>query len=200
MLVTGDALRALRDLMVATPDGRIGPDVRSRVEQLLAALVGDADDESVLGHKILVHGEDLRWERPWVSFTIVQRGGTALGPTRAYLQRWSVNVESGDAQVSAIGFQQFQPSAAPLRVGPSVEELVQAIHERRDHPALKWLDEASVRVAVAQINELRSDAGSRQTIADSRTRFREALARRMAEIGWQAVPNTRIVFERRDRA
>ncbi len=148
------------------------------------------------GHRVLDRAEDLSWSRPWLSFTIASEG-TAQVSVGAVSQRWSANVESGD--LHGEGFRQVLPPVAALRVGPPVEELVRAIQRRRDHPALTWLNDASVRVTVGQMNELRSDPGSRRTIADNRKRFREVLARRMAEIGWQAVPSTRVVFERHAR-
>ncbi len=186
--------------MLRISDGPIGPEARPAVGHLLARAWGDlrhgGDASGLAGYKRLGRAEDLSWSRPWLSFTIAAQG-TALVPTGAVSQHWSANVETGD--LHGEGFRQVLPLAAALRVGPLVEELVGAIRRRRDHLALKWLDDASVRVTVAQINELRFDPGSRQTIADSRKRFREALTRRMAEIGWQVVPSTRIVFERRDR-
>lgn len=196
-----DPLRALRAFLATTSEGPIEPDRMFDLTALLnhawPALSGDADATAMAAYKIS-RAEQLTWRRPRLSFEIVRHGATVQGSTRGERQAWNVNVETGEAEVASVGYRQIDPPAHSVSVEPLVDHLVHAIQTHAEHPALRWLSDARVRVTVARISQL--DSPYRETKADRSRRFRATLTKHLEHIGWDVVSGSRLDYEKRTEA
>jgi len=83
--------------------------------------------------------------------------------------------------------------APAFRAEPVVEDVVQAILQHDEHPAVTWLTPTRIRVTVSKV-----DVHSlvKQTAQGRRTRFIIALQAQLEGLGWLRLPiNNRFVFE-----
>ena len=131
--------------------------------------------------KIIGRTEELTWEPPNLSFVIERHGGTVCGSSRAELQYWVVNVESGEAGFSTCGWRQIRPMAKRLNVLPLATEVVDLVKARKEDPRLKWLDHKKVRILTGRIIP---DNSPKQTVRGRRKRFAQALDALMKKEGW----------------
>lgn len=176
------------------PDGPIKGDQQPTVERLLADAwedFGAPEEGGMAGYKLHGRTEKLRWQRPLISFEIERHGGTARGSTRAEVQGWCVNVDTGEALPTRKGRRQIHPMAKAVRIEPSVDELVRKIQSRGTHPALEWLDDSHIRVTVSRISELEINSTPKATAAGRSRRLRVSLAKRLAELGWDHIADRR---------
>jgi hypothetical protein len=169
------------------------------VESLLIACwdtLPESREGGMAAHKLRDRLEQVEWDPPHLRFTIERHGGTVLGSTRAALQRWEIDVQTGNAGCDESGHRQLVPRGSALRTQPLVEEMVEHIVHGKDHPALKWpIDRSRVFLRVGE--PIPAD-GFKQTIAGRRRRFKKALVAQLAAAGWLEVSGTRPhTYERR---
>ena len=177
------------------PPGEL--EVTSRLIELLGAYwyqLPDSTFEGMTKGK-LQRMEDVKWDPPKLSFSIERHGGTMMGSTRAYLHRWVVDAESWTAECNPQhSYRQLEERDSPLRVGKIVDEILQLVASEKDDERLKWsADRSRVRVLVTSFITGRYQ----QTQSGRRRRFREALEKRLGEMGWSIVPGTRDLYQRK---
>lgn len=193
MSSSSSALETLRATLAALPSGRIPAADERQVEDVLADVWSQLKGGRAEGmHAGKLHGrtEDLTWQAPVLTFRIERHGGTAQGSTRAELHRWSVNVETGQAEcVRAKAYRQLAPRAPVVRVDALAEVVVRAITQQQEHPALTWVTSGRARVVPSRIEELQ--VGFKQTVTGRRKRFVIALEARLRTVGWTRAPGTR---------
>ena len=92
----------------------------------------DGSDQCGMTNDKLTRIENVRWDPPWLEFTIERHGGTVLGSSRGELQHWMINIIEGIARTSTSGYRQLCRQQPPLDVSPLVERVVTAINGRDD--------------------------------------------------------------------
>ena len=137
--------------------------------------------------------ENVRWDPPYLEFTIERHGGTLLGSSRGELQHWMIDIIKGIARTSTSGYRQLHPRQSPRDVEPLVEQVVTAINGR-DDPCLVRLSKGSVRVRVGML--IPESSAAKRTVTERRRRFRSALNERLATVGWYPVTGHPYTYER----
>lgn len=172
----------LEDYLQSIEPGRIAE--AGQIERLLAGAWDGlgGDDGGMAGRKLVGRMERVEWRPPLLTFLIERHGGTALGSTRAELQRWSVDLDRRTATCERAGHRQLSPMAGRVDVGPIAEEVVWLILGGLANDRLRWLGEGRVRVEMGRIFPERS--GYKQTVQGRRKRLRDALIRRLSPLGW----------------
>ena len=98
---------------------------------------------------------------------------------------WEVDTEKREAHIAQRSHRQLTPMDARLNVNTLVEELATLIKAGADDPRLVWKDgKSTVRIDIGRT----IPATNKQTTADRRRRFREALLVRTAANGWEQLP------------
>ena len=77
----------------------------------------------------MARAEDLVWQPPVLSFKIERHGATALGSTRAEVQKWHVDVSSGNAHCESETYRQLIPRARGLIVRPIACKVCEVVKE-----------------------------------------------------------------------
>ena len=172
----------LKDYLRTIEPGRIAR--TGDLKRLLAGVWDDlgGDDGGMAGCKLIGRMERVEWHPPVLAFTIERHGGTALGSTRAELQRWAVNLDRGTATCERAGHRQLSPMARRVDVGPIAEEIAGLIVGGVIDDRLRWLGDGRVRLEVGRIFPERS--GYKQTVQGRRKRLREALIEALGPKGW----------------
>jgi hypothetical protein len=164
----------LRNRLAVVPAGRLIGALGSEVQSLLIASwdqLKGSDAEGTTGSKLAGRIESLEWAPPNLTFVIERHGGTVHGSTRAELHDWTVNIETGEADVATRRFRQLDRRAPAMDVAPMCIEIALAIESRQAHPALTWKDDrAELRIGI-----LIPDYGFARTVAGRRKRFRTKL-------------------------
>jgi hypothetical protein len=156
----------------------------SKIERLLAACWGelDGDHGGMTGRKLLNRMEDVDWTPPKLRFAIERHGGTVHGSTRADVQYWSIDVEENTATLVGKGIRQVRPRQRPLNVDPIAEEIAKLIVAAKEDERLTWVRRNRVRVHIGRI--LPEFSAVKQTLANRRKRFWEALDEKLEMQGW----------------
>ena len=179
-------LNRLRQLLQKVPAGILPEQVAGEAESLIIAcwdcLCG-SEVECTTANKLSGRIEELRWQPPYVTFQIERHGGTVMGSTRAEVHDWTLNLETAEAGLSTGRFRQLTPRDPPLKVGPLVDRVVQAIGSGSATPDLTWLTTDKLRVNIAQM----IPATVQQTTIGRRRRFRKQLEARLAQLNWYAI-------------
>lgn len=180
-------LDALQRALSSVPPGSLSAAQAERITALLAAVWADLRGSAATamrGRKLVGRTEELTWTPPVLAFLIERHGGTAHGSTRAQLQRWHVDVTTGEAMLQETGrYRQVTTRATAVRVGPLAQELAEAITHQQAHAALKWSSPTRVQVLVSRVEGL--NAGVAQTVAGRRKRLIAALDQQVAARGWE---------------
>lgn len=178
----------LRQYLNSIPSGA-APDV-GEVERLLVrawdAFHFEGDETGMAGHKLRGRMEDVRWNPPFLSFSIERHGATVLGSTRAELHDWRINVEQVRAAVVVRqSFRQVSRPRPPLYVEGMVDEVASLIVAGKHDQRLRWREDGSVQVLIGKL--LPKHSAVRETLAGRRKRFARALRERLAACGWTLV-------------
>ena len=139
--------------------------------------------------------KDPVWDPPVLSFVIERHGETVLGSSRASLQHWSLNLETGKATCNPnYSYRQLRPRDSPLKIEPLVEEVAGVITHGKEDDRLVWSgDRSTVRVLVSRF----ISGHSKQTRQGRRKSFRDALDEKLCAKGWTKVPHGRDRYGRR---
>jgi len=172
-------LNLLRRALEAIPNGPAPEGVRSLLQDAWPEIIGSEQHKTTADK--LSRIENLRWDRPILSFTIERHGGTVMGSTRAELHDWEVNVETGQARCGAGRYRQVGKRAAKLDVRTLVDEVIRLVESGADSPKLKWLSPIRFRMYAAQFIP---DEGPQETIRRRRKRFSVALQEELKSLGW----------------
>lgn len=165
-----------------------GP-VPSEVEPELVQLLEDCWDmfngstEGKMEAYKLQRMEDPRWHPPSLSFTVERHGGTALGSSRAELQRWVVDLDGRVAEYQTDGYRQLYPRAASVDVKPIADELVALILSGSQDERLRWSAGGNVRVLSGRI--FPAISAVKRTLEGRKSRLTYAMQERLAPHGWQ---------------
>lgn len=142
-----------------------------------------SSDGGMRWDKLAGRCESLAWDPPLLSFVIERHGAIVNGSSRAELQYWSVDPESGRAWISKKGRRQLYPMSKRLNVIPLAERVASEIESGTKSEYLNWFADGSVRVRVGKI----IPETYAQTTVSRRRRFRDALVNTMASRGWQEI-------------
>jgi hypothetical protein len=112
-----------------------------------------------------------KWKPPVLTFHIERHGGTVLGSTRAEIQRWVVNIESGTAEQARSTHRQVRTMAQRWSPHPLAEELANAIRNGKEHRNLCWRKKGTVALTGDAVPE-----GFKQTVAGRKKRLKAAIA------------------------
>jgi len=193
-------LEELGRVLAVVPTGPIPEADSARIAALLMSAWHDLPGGAAAGMAAdkLQRAENLRWEPPYLAFTIARHGGTVQGSSRETLHEWRVDVAQGSATLTSTRrFRQVVPRAPTVDVASVVERIVQAIDLQQAHPAVDLLAPTRVRVVATRVAELGLRSAVQQTAASRRKRFRERLTQQLQLHGW--VPtgtSARMEFER----
>ena len=80
-------------------------------------------DEAGMAAWKIERAENLQWQPPVLSFSIEGHGGAAFGSTRAEMQRWTVDIDSGDASCTSTGYRQIRKTDKRLDTGALAVEI-----------------------------------------------------------------------------
>jgi hypothetical protein len=177
-----DVLRQLKKYMANLPAGPIAPE---RGQELIQHLMkcwhvfSGSDEEAMEDYKLL-RMEDPSWDPPVLSFIIERHGWTAMGSTRAELQRWGVDLDRKVADWVKDGYRQIEKRDSAFNVKPIADELSKLIQEGRQDERLQWAASGRVRVLFGKI----IPTTNKRTTEGRKARLVGALERRMIPIGW----------------
>ena len=184
----GSALEELRQYLHSLDPGSV-QDTATCEALLCNAWMGIKGDYGGLSaHKIRGRLEKIEWCPPLLSFTIERHGATKCGSSRAELQDWVLDVESGTASYSSTRYRQLYRRSPPLKTKPLAQQIAALIVERESSKLLRWSDDGNcVRLV---IGEIIPDEGAKETTASRRKRFRRDLTALLIQHGWEEVrPN-----------
>lgn len=143
--------------------------------------LGGPEEHKTYAYK-LRRAENVVWSPPLLHFDLERHGATVFGSTRAAVHEWVVNAEAGTARIASERVRQLYRTAPRLNVKPLATDVVTALVQRSDHPALSW---STVRTSARlRVRELIPNDGYKQTIEGRRKRFRRELAICLANTGW----------------
>lgn len=156
-------------------------------EKLLADIwdeLGGSSDGGMAGYKLHGRIETAIWEPPHLRFTIERHGGTALGSSRAEIQRWVVNLQDREACMESAGYRQLVPRSRSLSkkdVEVKTEVVKDAVITHRPADFLEWSTEGTkFKIVVSKL----IPATNKQTTASRRKRLRKALREELEPLGW----------------
>jgi len=158
----------------------------AELEGLLAAAWDEftGDDGGMKSDKLFNRMESASWNQPVLSFVIERHGGTVMGSTRAELQHWDVNVETGILTLEKTGHRQLSPMGPRISIKAIADEIADAViggeDDQRFHRRGNELD-----INTSTIFPKKS--GFNRTVESRRQRVCEHIAKRLAEHGWEKV-------------
>jgi hypothetical protein len=121
--------------------------------------------------KLLGRIASAEWRRPVIDFIIQRYGGTALGSSRAELQRWSVDVAARTAAWSSAGRRQVRPTQMRLNVRSLADELAHLVASRAGsgvEMVARWKSDSADRESAARRLRCETDPfGQAGTVARS---------------------------------
>lgn len=199
-----EALKLFQETLKDTPPGELRPGDEDRIIGVLAKCwdqLSGATETSMRAYK-LHRVERLEWSPPILSFTMERHGGTVFGSTRAELQKWTVNVETGIADHSPGARRQLEPTAKRLDVAPIAGRVYEAVDNGPTSQSqlvkegtVTWQDE---RRLIIKHGALIPNEGFKQTVAGRPKRLRQELIRGLGERGWHLIRVVRwMTFERK---
>ncbi len=184
-----EGLVALKAALMTMPNGPVQDPLR--IEQVLIAcwdeLRGSSENRTC-ADKLARRTESMQWEYPWLTFKIERHGATMMGSTRANMNNWRVNVQTGEAQCTEGKRRQIKPMDARLNVMPLAEEMARAIRLGLEAFELKWINTERVKV----LTYLLIEGNNAQTIAGRCKRFYKCLDELLQGSGWVRVKKTNI--------
>jgi hypothetical protein len=127
--------------------------------------------------------EHPRWDPPDLSFDIERHGAiVGGGSTRAEVQTWTVNVDTGSAEWRSQRRRQVAPMARRLDVRPLAVEVAALILAEADDARLRWTkDRRAVMVVTANL----LPPAYQQTTTGRRKRLQQAIAEQLEPSGWR---------------
>jgi hypothetical protein len=193
-------LQSLRETLESVSPGQVSPQILDKILGLLAkcwhSFMGS--ELSAMDAWKLHRAESLSWHPPVVSFIVERHGAIVLGSTRAELQGWQVNLETGTARCESRGYRQLSPKAKSLDVKPIAGCVCAAVMQGPASSCdlvrkgvLVWTGEDELSV---QHGVLIPDVSYPQTVQNRRRRFRKELEDQMNVIGWELVKMQRRMF------
>ena len=171
--------------MKRTPGGPV--ENLAEIESLLAESWRDlkGDEGGMADYKLIGRMEDVTWKPPLLNFSIERHGAiVGGGSTRAEIQDWQVNVETGAAMLVGSGRRQIYPMAKRLDVGPLADQLASLIIQGERSEYLKWNKDGTVYVRFRKL----LPEGFAQTTAGRRKRLKQALSDKLKPHGWKELP------------
>jgi hypothetical protein len=190
-------IQQLADQLKSIAPGPVSRDMRPAIFGLLKQCWNEfsgTSDTSMESWKVdREEAEDVTWEPPFLSFTILRHGGAvAGGSTREERQRWSLDIQKQVAHQQIVGHRQLRPSASPLRAAEMLKIARQVCQTVRKGPnagcslerdgRIIWKSQDLLHIKHAR---LIPDTGFAKTLSGRRKRFRAVLAHEMAAIGWR---------------
>lgn len=186
------SLDLFRKYIMTIPPGKV--DDTGRLDNLLADCWDQLDHQGIGGMypgKLLDRMENIEWNPPTLKFDIERHGAAKFGSTRAEIQRWAIDIDSGSAGFVSAGYRQIIPRQSKVDVKPLAEEIAQLIRENRDNPSLSWSsDRSQVRVNTGKVRELETNSAVKRTLEGRRKRFRNTLQQILESMGWEYVGST----------
>jgi hypothetical protein len=181
-------IQNLKQFLEDKEPGPVSEEFQGELKNLLASCwyVFDGSTENKMSMSKVYRMESPEWDPPFLSFTIERHGGTALGSSRAELQRWKLNIDEKSAVCGPCGYRQVSPRSAPWKAEPVGEELAGLILKGKKDPRLKWYDKGKVEV----LNSVFIPDGPKMTTEGRRKRLYAALERILVPAGWQRSRNT----------
>jgi hypothetical protein len=149
-------------------------------------------EESTTGSKLL-RAEDLRWDPPYLRFTLERHGSTVHGSTTASLHKWAFNTETGGAALERKGIRQIEKKAKIFDVKSVGKEIAKIITDHGDDPRISWHEDGAVQVHLSRA----TPSARQQTQSGRNKRLRQVLAAELAGAGWVPMPGSRCRFERK---
>jgi hypothetical protein len=190
---TPENLRGLAEFAEGLPPGPVGD--RHALSHVLSAtwhdLVGDVGGMEA-GKLTTERIESPIWNPPQLHFAIERHGGTVAGSTRAEVQHWSVNVETGEASLDRVTQRQLSPTDKRLDVKALARDVADLIMSGTDDERLAWSD-GKQRVTVVMSKTVPET--HKQTTTARRKRFRAALEPMLAEAAWNRAPDWSYVHD-----
>ena len=137
-------------------------------------------------YKLLGRTEKMEWNPPLLTFNLARHGGTVRGSTRAEIQSWTINIETGTASMASSGSRQLQARDQNWDAEPVARELVELIiAEQKSDPRLIWNPQGHARPHIGSIVPV----GSKQTREGRSRRLWAALIAELLPHGWLKVGN-----------
>jgi hypothetical protein len=134
--------------------------------------------------------EDVTWDPPCLSFTILRHGGIEMGSSRAERQLWTLNLDRRTADQMRIGHRQLRPNAQKLDVKLLADNVCTVVREGPGSASrlvsggvVVWKNAAELTVFHGKI----VGGAYERTVSGRRKRFRADLMTKMGVIGWEFV-------------
>jgi hypothetical protein len=175
----------LRRYLAGMPTGAVG--TADPIEKLLAQDWDEfegSDDGGMKAYKLLGRTEKMEWNPPLLTFSLERHGGTARGSTRAEIQSWTINIETGTASVASNGFRLVQardPNWDAETVARKLAQLI--IAEQKSDPRLIRNPKGHVRPNIGRI----VPSGYKQTREGRSQRLWAALIAELRPHNWVKV-------------
>jgi hypothetical protein len=192
--LTTEDLDRLRTYLSGLPSGPVA-DPKTIVGLLERCwhLFAGSDLKAMGDHK-LRRMEGPLWYPPCLSFEIERHRGTCMGSSRAEVQSWKVNLDTGTAECDKAGHRQLRKTHPKLEVEPIADDLIGLIVAGRSDARLKWLEAGRrVRILIGKVVPETDDRGrplAKDTVAGRRRRMARALEARLRVVGWTKAPGT----------
>ncbi|MHC4132959.1 MAG: hypothetical protein ACYSR3_13360 [Planctomycetota bacterium] len=182
-------MKELKEFLNLLPSGKITD--TSEIEQMLVVsweeFTFTGMEGGMAGHKISGRIEGAEWNPPLLSFTIERHGAMKFSSSRAELQHWVLNINTGEAGFTQ-GYREKSKRLPPLKTKPLAEDVGKLIVSRKDDKKLKWYDDKTCIKVI--IGEIIPDNIAKQSLASRRKRFRRDLTEFLSKFGWQEIgPN-----------
>ena len=182
-----DRIERLRALLEDIGEGEIPQEKRDEVIKYLKEIWDDLKrpDTGLDAYK-LDRIEELEWRPPKLSFLIERHGAVVLESTRAELQYWWVNLETGEADYVERGYRQIYSRIKPWRtaeIRKVAREIAQLVLSGKEDDRLRWISDRKVQVLTKRIIPDYSWL-PKQTLEGRRKRFYRVLEDYLRDKGW----------------
>lgn len=184
----------LRSMLVDRQPGPVDAELEDQIMQILSA---DWDGISgataaAMNSGKLDRREDMSWDPPNLSFRIERHGGMAFGSTRAELQRWTANLDTGEVRCSADGYRQLRERAAVFKHDQVASELLSSVAMGRGGEGINFLSPSRVEVTLKAF----LPPGAKETMNGRRRRLKQAIIQQAKRIGWSSEKGVRLRLTR----
>ena len=178
-----DHVQALSNWLNSQPVGSILD------QYMLEHLLGEAWDEldgsqdyNTKYWKLYGRVEQQTWNSPILTFVLERHGATVMGSSRAYLHRWTVDLQKKSATCDPyFRRRQLYPMAKRFDAKKPAQEVAEAILGGADDARILWKeDKKLVEVLISRF----VGGSNSQTVSSRRQRFRSALEPLLASGGW----------------
>jgi hypothetical protein len=187
-------LSELREHLHTLQPGRQPQQALARISELLAkcwANLAGGGDGGMKDYKLLRELEDVHLDWPVLSFQIERHGGVVRGGSRASVQFWQVDLETGIASRGSERARQLKPSSPRLDVNPIAASLASAVREGRLDPCLNWRSATRVEISTG----IAIPAADKQTTAGRHRRLKVELERLLSPDWRSSTRGGRLVFD-----